>query len=66
MMKRGSLCANLNHCRTNVPVRHCPTCGEVVNDALSTMACSEDKHASGRRRGSTYCTDCGKRLIMTT
>jgi hypothetical protein len=40
-------------------------CGEVVNETVAMEACSEEKHASGRRRGSTYCVDCGKRLVMT-
>jgi hypothetical protein len=64
-MNRVGRCANLNHGRANAPVRHCPMCGEVVNETVAMEACSEEKHASGRRRGSTYCVDCGKRLVMT-
>lgn len=66
MIKRGSQCVNLNHSRTNVPVRYCPTCGEVVNGSLSNVPCNDEKHAGSRRRGSAYCMDCGKRLTMTT
>lgn len=66
MMKRASGCANLNHGRRNAPVRHCPSCGDVVNETITQEACSEEKHALGRRRRSTYCADCGRRLVMTT
>ncbi len=66
MMKPRSRCVNLNHGRTNVSIRYCPMCGEIVNEDISAGACSEDKHAAGRRRGSAFCMDCGKKLIMKT
>lgn len=66
MMKQANRCNNLNHGRSNAPVRHCPTCGEVVNDAVKKETCSEEKHAIQRRQRSTYCVDCGLRLVMST
>lgn len=41
-------------------------CGDVVNESITSEECREEEHAIKRRRGSTYCADCGKRLIMTT
>jgi hypothetical protein len=56
-------CANLNHRRTHAPVRHCPGCGGVVNDRITTQRCSEAHHAAARRERSVFCVDCGTRLI---
>jgi hypothetical protein len=56
-------CTNDNHGRMVVTVRFCGTCGVVVNDNIFAMGCPEDKHASMRRERSTYCVDCGERLI---
>jgi len=58
-----SLCDNLNHRRAQVPVRHCPSCGVVVNGRLTQRACSESQHAMARRQQSVFCVDCGARLI---
>ncbi len=58
-----SFCQNMNHGRLNAPVRSCPDCGEVVNAGISPRACSEAEHAQKQREQSTYCVDCGKRLI---
>lgn len=65
-MKQMNRCSNLNHRRSNASVRHCPTCGEMLNDSIESVECSEEKHAIQRRRRSTYCADCGKRLILIT
>jgi hypothetical protein len=54
-------CRNMNHSRTNVPVRFCPNCGEVVNNAIKRR-CDEIKHAERRKDRSTFCSDCGKKL----
>jgi predicted RNA-binding Zn-ribbon protein involved in translation (DUF1610 family) len=57
------LCGNLNHRRTDAPVRHCPDCGEVVNPAVRVRRCLESRHAERRRSRSNYCVDCGEQLI---
>ncbi len=62
MMARKAHCPNFNHGRTNVPVRNCPVCGEVVNSKISQKVCSEGKHAKGRREQNAYCIDCGAQL----
>jgi len=57
-------CPNLNHRRTNVPVRVCPMCGEIVNESIPAVSCNEEKHALKRRERSNYCVDCGEQLIQ--
>ena len=64
MRTRPNLCANMNHRRSNAPVRHCPECGGVVNAQVATQQCSEEKHATARRRLNTYCVACGAQLIV--
>lgn len=54
---------NLNHMRTDVPIRFCPMCGEVVNGSILIPKCCAERHAARRREGDTYCMDCGERLI---
>ncbi len=61
-MVQGDKCPNLNHSRSNVPVRFCPTCGEVVNADIPIRECKEDEHAIRRRERSMYCWICGKQL----
>ncbi len=61
----GSLCRNLNHVRLNAPVRHCPSCGDVVNDAVRATRCSERDHDDRRRQRDPYCIDCGAQLIAS-
>lgn len=63
-MASGPPCRNLNHVRLNVPVRHCPTCGAVVNDAISIARCSEREHDDKRRHRDPYCISCGLQLIV--
>jgi predicted RNA-binding Zn-ribbon protein involved in translation (DUF1610 family) len=60
---RATRCDNVNHARSNAPVRHCPACGAVVNAQKVRSACEEAKHAAARRRQTRYCTDCGAQLI---
>jgi hypothetical protein len=64
-LDRRNLCDNLNHRRAEVRVRHCPSCGGVVNEGLARRACSEDQHATARRQQSLFCVDCGTRLIAS-
>jgi hypothetical protein len=60
---RSNGCENMNHRRANSPVAHCPQCGGVVNPQISGRQCNEAKHATSRRQQSTFCVDCGTRLI---
>jgi hypothetical protein len=62
-LKRRNACDNLNHRRANVSVRHCPTCGGVVNEGVGTRKCSETQHAAARRQQTKFCVDCGTQLI---
>ncbi len=55
-------CPNMNHSRSNAPVKYCPTCGEVVNKAVPQRGCTEEKHAARRKGQDRYCVDCGKTL----
>jgi hypothetical protein len=55
-------CDNLNHRRSNVPVRFCPQCGAVVNARILTRRCSEASHDKSRRNQNLYCANCGDTL----
>ncbi len=55
-------CTNLNHRRTESPVRCCPQCGAVVNARIATQRCSEGNHARSRRNQNLFCVDCGDLL----
>lgn len=57
-------CSNMNHKRTDSPVRICPKCGEVVNQSIPEKICSDENHAKKRRQHNVYCCDCGERLIV--
>jgi len=57
------LCENRNHLRADAPVRYCPECGGVVNAGTAFKGCDDPKHAAARRRRTTFCADCGTRLI---
>jgi hypothetical protein len=61
--RRRTACDNLNHRRSQAPVRHCPRCGVVVNERIGLRQCNDAKHAAARREQSTYCIDCGLQLI---
>ena len=56
-------CDNLNHRRDKISIRHCPTCGDVVNDRVGTRQCTEATHGVARRQRTVFCVDCGMRLI---
>ncbi len=60
-MTRNS-CVNLNHRRSDAPVRFCPLCGAVVNARVTTRRCSEVSHDSSRRNRNFFCVDCGEML----
>jgi predicted RNA-binding Zn-ribbon protein involved in translation (DUF1610 family) len=57
------LCSNLNHRRSDAPVRFCPSCGEIVNGKVSIARCGSARHDAQRRGQSIFCVDCGERLI---
>ncbi len=57
-------CSNLNHRRTNGPVRCCPNCGEIVNEGIPKRLCDDGEHAIKRRERNKYCTLCGVQLIQ--
>ena len=63
MAVRGVACSNFNHRRSDAPVRFCPSCGEVVNDAVGAQHCSENEHDKARREFSKFCVNCGKQLV---
>ena len=56
-------CPNLNHRRSDAPVRFCPQCGAVVSRGVAMKRCSEREHAQKRQNGDEFCVDCGERLI---
>ncbi len=56
-------CSNLNHRRSDAPVRFCPQCGEVVSRGVAIKRCGEKEHARKRQSGEGFCVDCGERLI---
>ena len=62
MLKRND-CSNLNHGRSNPPVRFCPKCGEVVNLARTLQRCAAAKHSKERLNQNRHCVDCGEQLI---
>jgi hypothetical protein len=55
-------CSNLNHRRSDAPVRACPQCGGIVNARIAAKQCSEDAHASKRKDGDAFCLNCGTPL----
>jgi hypothetical protein len=55
-------CPNLNHRRSDAPVRFCPSCGEIVNDKVNTIRCLATRHDVQRRNQSIFCVDCGQQL----
>jgi hypothetical protein len=60
---QATSCPNLNHRRSDAPVRYCPQCGGTVNSDHPIVPCTEDRHTAARRQQSTYCAHCGLRLI---
>jgi hypothetical protein len=61
-MRDTSPCPNLNHRRSDAPVRFCPNCGDTVNAKVSLVRCPPARHDVQRRGGSIFCIDCGERL----
>jgi predicted RNA-binding Zn-ribbon protein involved in translation (DUF1610 family) len=60
---RSRLCQNMNHRRSDAPVRYCPNCGEVVNENIILKKCSDTEHAESRKDRYKYCVHCGLQLI---
>jgi len=55
-------CENLNHRRSDAPVRFCPQCGAVVNARIAARRCNEASHDRSRRNHNFFCVDCGEML----
>lgn len=55
-------CKNFNHGRTNVSIRYCPSCGEIVNARVSKKVCKREEHERRRKEKDRYCLDCGMQL----
>ena len=62
LRSRGQRCPNANHGRVNAPVRYCPNCSGVVNEAIPIRKCNQEEHAKRRRDRQDYCVDCGEQL----
>ena len=62
----AGLCPNFNHRRSDAPVRHCPSCGAVVNAKVLPIRCAPSRHDARRKDGSLFCIDCGERLAART
>ncbi|MEW6271909.1 MAG: hypothetical protein AB1689_21715 [Thermodesulfobacteriota bacterium] len=60
-----SSCSNMNHSRANSPVRFCPQCSGVVNEAVPIKRCTDTAHATLRRRQMKFCIDCGVALVVS-
>lgn len=54
-------CANMNHSRSNAPIKFCPTCGEIVN-RLAQGRCDKITHMALRKDRHAFCTTCGEKL----
>jgi hypothetical protein len=55
-------CSNLNHRKSDPPVRACPQCGGVVNARIAATRCSPEAHASRRKDGDVFCLHCATQL----
>jgi rRNA maturation endonuclease Nob1 len=62
-MRYGVRCPNMNHGRTNAPVKFCPMCGDSVNRAAAG-SCDHARHADLRKNRHVFCPDCGKKLSL--
>lgn len=62
-LDRATPCDNLNHRRADPPAGYCPSCGERVNPRIDRRGCTQLLHDAARRDRSTYCVDCGTRLV---
>ena len=56
------ICRNQNHSKMNISVRHCSSCGEVVNQKVKSGGCSTESHNKSRKLRDLFCVDCGKNL----
>lgn len=62
-MRPQTRCLNDNHGRGIIKVRFCSSCGVVLNSDVRPTKCPSERHARMRRLQSTYCMDCGERLV---
>ncbi len=63
MKAQREWCRNMNHRRSDAPVRHCPNCGETVNMNIPAKKCSDNEHAESRMNRNKYCVHCGLQLM---
>ena len=64
MLIQRVICSNCNHWKSNVLVRFCSMCGEVVNKNIQIIECTEEEHKVSRRKRNKYCVDCGEQLVL--
>ncbi len=60
-MEQKTRCTNMNHSRSQISIRFCPTCGVILNANIK-QNCDEAKHASLRKNRNVFCYECGKKL----
>jgi hypothetical protein len=63
-MSTRQTCANDNHGRSVVTVRFCPGCGGGLNRNIAVKRGAAETHARLRRSRSTFCFNCGERLLQ--
>ncbi len=47
-------CRNMNHRRSDAPVRHCPNCGGTVNMNIPAKKCNDNEYAESRMNKNKY------------
>jgi ribosomal protein L37AE/L43A len=62
-LEQKNRCDNLNHRRVQAMVRHCPSCGHLLNGGVQAGRCGDAAHATARRQRVAFCSDCGLQLI---
>ena len=62
---RAERCVNQTHTNMNVVIRHCPTCGEIVNGKIQKNQCDHEAHKKQLKNRNTFCYMCGKNLRDT-
>ncbi len=60
--KAKNPCTHECHGDPEAPVRHCPDCGEAINELITMRRCNEIVHEKGRVSGWKFCTNCGRKL----
>jgi hypothetical protein len=58
IVKYEASCPNMNHSRSNAPIKFCPSCGKSFGNQ-AFKKCDNEKHAARRKGGDQFCIDCG-------